>query len=56
MQSKRVVAILAGAGAALLWASNAHASEIEWTKSYIDATKTAQQRGALMMLDFYTDW
>ena len=48
----------AGASAALLWASNAHASEIQWIKSYNDAKSTTQQRGALtlMMLDFYTDW
>ena len=56
MQGKRFVAILAGASAALLWASNTRASEIQWIKSYDDAKKTTQQRGALMMLDFYTDW
>ncbi len=56
MHGRRSVAILAGASAALLWASSAHASDIKWVKSYDDATKTAQQRGALMMLDFYTDW
>ncbi len=56
MQVKRFVAIVAGASAALLWASSARASEIQWIKSYDDAKTTAQKRGALMMLDFYTDW
>ena len=56
MQGRRFVAILAGASAAMLWASNAHANEIRWIKSYDDAKKTTAQRGGLMMLDFYTDW
>ena len=56
MQTKRFVAVVVGVGAALLWAPGAGASEIEWLKSYDDAKKTAQQRGALMVLDFYTDW
>ncbi len=56
MQGKRSVAILAGASVALLWASNARASEIQWIKSYDEAKKTNRQRGALMMLDFYADW
>ena len=56
MQGKRFFVVLAGASAALLWASSAHASEIQWIKSYDDATRTTRQRGTLMMLDFYTDW
>ncbi len=56
MQTKRFVAAVIGAGAFLLGASGAGASEIEWLKSYDDAKKIAQQRGALMVLDFYTDW
>ena len=56
MQGKRFVAILSGASAALLWASNAHASGIPWIQSYDDAIKTTRQRGTLMMLDFYADW
>lgn len=56
MQGRRSVAILAGASVALLWTSNAHASEIQWIKSYDEAARTTRQRDTLMMLDFYTDW
>lgn len=56
MQGKRLVAILASAGAALLWASQACASEIQWVTSYGDAKKTARQRDTLMMIDFHADW
>ncbi len=56
MQSKRFVAFVVGAGAALLWVPSARAGEIEWIKSYDEGQKTAKQRGALMVLDFYADW
>lgn len=56
MQSKRIMAILACTSAALLWNSNAHASEVQWIKSYDSGKTAAQARGSLMMLDFYTDW
>ena len=56
MQTKRFVAAVIGAGAFLLGAPGAGASEIEWLKSYDDAKQIAQKRGALMVLDFYADW
>lgn len=56
MQYKRSIVILAGVSTALLWASNAGASDIQWMKSFDDAKKTARERGALMMVDFYADW
>lgn len=56
MQSKRFVALVVGVGAALLWVPSARAGEIEWIKSFDEGQKTAQQRGALMVLDFHADW
>ncbi len=56
MQAKRFVALVIGAGAALLWAPGARAGEIEWIKSFDEGQKAAEQRGALMVLDFHADW
>ena len=56
MRSRSVLQVVVGAGAVALLASSASAKEMQWASSLSEAMQTAKGNGALVMLDFYTDW